>query len=699
MLQSIAVVDAVPFASSCHTTARRLAGLPAAVGHDLAGQVFNRLVADRKFLAAYYTSIPAATLLAGLALDPKRWPEIDWSNVDHIRDLVVVDPACGTGTLLMAAYQRIVKNNRDSADHRDRAESADLHQVLVENVVHGADVVDSAIHMTASTLAAMMPEARFDSMNVHVFPLGVEEGKARIGSLEWLDSQSALPLYSGAAQRITGQGTISVEAVPRPRADLVIANPPFRRHNSNTGEDGAKSRVFGHAGFDEPKLGERLSEVLKPTPGNQSGGLATAFTVLADKIIAGTGRLAFVLPATFLSGTNWRGIRRELANRYDVEYVVSVHDPSTPSLSFDTSIAECLIVARKLAGREHPSKKARFVNLWWRPQLETEALALERRIRNAAASVHRIDGPPVGGTPILTGNDKWGEIVEAPIGSEPWTGSRWKHSSLAQHAFGLAQGSIWDSTGSTVVAGLPIGRLGELASLSAYHLQVKGTTGAFEISEGWNRSVQWPALWHVDSKVQRSIALDPDAALVPKPDRPYQAAWEGRGALQLAPDVRYTSQRIDAAITSTNALGVGSWLTVQLREEDEVRRMFGESCLALWFNSSLGILCHANHANRSQLGRGRGNKTMLRTLPVLDPRQLTDERLSAADDLYQEMKDTDMKPFYMCAVDDARITLDNRFLREVLGLGEGAVETVRTTRELLAQEPSIHGTKQPMLPD
>ena len=64
----------------CARTAERLLAMGIVGRHDLAGRIFNRLVSDRKFLAAFYTSIPAATLLAGLALLPDRWPQVDWAR-------------------------------------------------------------------------------------------------------------------------------------------------------------------------------------------------------------------------------------------------------------------------------------------------------------------------------------------------------------------------------------------------------------------------------------------------------------------------------------------------------------------------------------------------------------------------------------------------------------------------------------------
>ena len=118
----------------------------------------------------------------------------------------------------------------------------------------------------------------------------------------------------------------------------------------------------------------------------------------------------------------------------------------------------------------------------------------------------------------------------------------------------------------------------------------------------------------------------------------------------------------------------------------------------VWLNTTFGMLLHANHANRSQLGRGTGNRTMLRTLPVLDVRRLTDEQLEGAHNMYLEMQDREFEPFFMCAVDSARIELDERFVREVSGLNVSAVASVRDLGVLLAQEPSIHGSKGPALP-
>ena len=701
VLREVPLTEAAQFVSECWKTSADMAGYFHTVGHDVMGQAFNRLVADRKFLAAYYTSIPAATLLAGLALSPRGWPSVDWSDPESLRDFAILDPACGTGTLLMASYQQVIQNHRASRNIKSSKYLDVLHPVLIEDTIHGADVVDAAIHVTASMLASMDPKATFESMNVHVFPLGIDKddgGNAKVGSLEWLDNQSVWSMFSGAAKQVSSNGSITRAQVPRPEANLVIANPPFRRHNSATGGGDYKTRVFGHVEEDAEDLSARLSEVVNGTPANLVAGLASAFVLLADRAIEASGRLAFVLPASFLFGTSWRGIREMLADTYQVEWVVALHDARRQSLSYDTGIAETMIVARKLNVDEAPPRKAKFVNLWRRPEFASEASAIHRQIRRVPVGVHQINGPPVGGTELSLGSDKWGEVVEAPIDGDAWVGSRWRSAVVGQYAWALIRGELYTSDGTEVAATFPVTCLESVCEISPYHLQIKGSRGAFEISDGWDHSVRYPAVWHVDSRKQRTMLNAPNARLLPKTADAVGSIWPHAGGLHLACDIRYNAQRIAATLTDTTALGVTSWFTLLVDSDDEMERDGLECALALWFNSTLGLLCHANHANRSQLGRGRGNRTMLRTLPVLDVRTLDQWQLDAARNLFTELKGAEFKPFYMCAIDPTRIMLDERFLTEVMGSDDETVASLAAVRFNLAQEPSICGTKQPMLP-
>src|SRR5439155_2586769 len=68
ILEPLPPADAKALIDSIATTAARLLENRLMRSHDLTGAVFQRLIADRKFLAAFYTTPASAALLIGLAI-------------------------------------------------------------------------------------------------------------------------------------------------------------------------------------------------------------------------------------------------------------------------------------------------------------------------------------------------------------------------------------------------------------------------------------------------------------------------------------------------------------------------------------------------------------------------------------------------------------------------------------------------------
>ena len=73
-------------------TADRLVALGVSQSHDLSGTVFQRLIADRKFLATFYTRPESAALLAHLAIPDDG----GWGDVERVKGFRIADYACGT---------------------------------------------------------------------------------------------------------------------------------------------------------------------------------------------------------------------------------------------------------------------------------------------------------------------------------------------------------------------------------------------------------------------------------------------------------------------------------------------------------------------------------------------------------------------------------------------------------------------------
>ena len=211
--------------------------------HDWAGRIFHRLLDNRKLLATNYTTIPSAILLARLALGSNKL-NIDEKLIDNWSSLRIVDPCCGTGTLLTAVFQEIVYSHRRSAEIPYRQALDNLFVPMMEQVLHGYDVVPSAVHLTAATLAMSDPNRIVERNALWIMPHVVERGKGRkvcrLGSLDFLRASnigqgpSTISLFSAAGVEDTRDINIDVKgqrisAGSIPKADLIIMNPPYTR--------------------------------------------------------------------------------------------------------------------------------------------------------------------------------------------------------------------------------------------------------------------------------------------------------------------------------------------------------------------------------------------------------------------------------------------------------------------------------------
>ena len=128
-----------------------VAGSVASFRHDLLGRIFHTVLDTARYDGSFYTTTAAATLLATLAV---RDDLCDWDDPEAVASLRITDPACGTGTLLMATAERI----RDIAP-RMRDDGAPARN-LIEKVFTGYDVNLTATHMAATTLGLLSPSTR-----------------------------------------------------------------------------------------------------------------------------------------------------------------------------------------------------------------------------------------------------------------------------------------------------------------------------------------------------------------------------------------------------------------------------------------------------------------------------------------------------------------------------------------------------------
>ena len=388
--------------------------------HDLTGRVFQRLIADRKYLATFYTRPESAALLARLAV--AKLDNVDWADPAAIGRLRVGDFACGTGALLSAVYDQIAARHE-----RAGGQPAQLHPVMMEEVLYGCDVMPAAIHITGSTLSGIQPNVRFDQSRLYTLPYGRQvDGSVKIGSLELMQASAVQTLFNtsdpGRRTGSIGDETASqvIAEIPDSGFDLVIMNPPFTRA---TNHEGAHANVVNpaFAAFESTKadmdaMGQRMRSLGKDSCYDGKAGLASAFTALADKKLKPGGILAFVLPLSLSAGASWEKFRQMLADDYTGLEVLSIAAADNDHLSFsaDTGMAECLVVARKLRHAETPAESARFTALRRRPAGFAASAAVANGILSAD-SIRSIENGPFGGTQLNIGSENAAEIASAKI--------------------------------------------------------------------------------------------------------------------------------------------------------------------------------------------------------------------------------------------------------------------------------------------
>ncbi len=656
----------------------RIVSWRAALRHDLAGRIFHRLLIDAKYLGAYYTKISAAALLLKLALQPDDY-DCDWSRLPSVGKLRIADFACGTGTLLMAAADVVLDNYiRAAAARRRKPDLNGLHKIVLERVLYGFDVLQSAIHLTASTLMLRVPDDPINVTNLHILAFGA--GSDALGSLEFLKDPSFEDIAYRTPRRVTGRGE-QVPEVTRwavPDLDLCVMNPPFtssRRANLLFGSLPAAERT---------RMLRQLKTLVRDNdvPASVTAGLAAVFTAMADRYIKPAGQLALVLPRTVLSGISWEKTRGMLARKYAVRYIITCHEPGNWNFSENTSLSEVLLVARKAARGARGSRgRVVCVNLWKNCQTAAEALAIAKGL--AEDPIPDVNaGPAI--YEVAIGNKKFGEAVTVPWSD--FRTDRWdKYFAYAQTGLvraldGLEQGEL-RLPGSHTSHQIPLEPLGNLAIIG---FDPRDVFDAFEIAHG---RTEYPTLWGHRSEEIRTMRGEPNAYLRPLAEaregrglRDAEQLWTKAGRVLVAQRLRINTARLTAVRVPDPVLCNVWWsisLIPKLASDDR------EKALVLWLNSCLGTMILLGHREETEGSYIQFKKPTLAALPVLNVAALSRRQLRDLGQAYDRTCEHQLLPFSSLQQDHTRRLIDD-LLADILGLPK-----YDALRAQFAREPLI----------
>ena len=456
-----------------------LAAIGATTYHDLCGRMFQTLIADRKFLATFYTLPPSACLLAELAVQRLS---VDWTDGESVGSLQIADFACGTGALLAAVQRAVHRRYR-----RAGGDDGELHRRMMEHSLVGLDIMPAAAHLTCSMLSSAHPGVGYGSARIQTMPYGARDGAVHIGSLDLLRESRTEGLFDIAPERQTSTGIETggrgVEA-PDGSFDLVVMNPPFTRPTNHEGGH-AGIPVPSFAGFGTPDEEQRLMSAklnrMRAVAGHGNAGLASNFIDLGHAKLKDGGVLALVLPLPFAGGGAWANARSLLLDRYRDSVVVAIASdgPRERAFSADTGMAECLLIATKGKGNDRAAM--RTWNLRARPESPFKA-SLAARSFDSTQTI--------------------GDLRAVGV----------RERDVARVAGELSSG-ILELPRREPVA-LPITRLEDVADRGIYHLDINGAggRGAFDIRRVKPGEVpSYATLWSHDARRETRLIVGIDS--------------------------------------------------------------------------------------------------------------------------------------------------------------------------------------------
>ena len=658
--------------------------------HELAGTVFQRLIVDRKYVKANYTRLESVALLSALVL-PK--------TQENVSELKVADFACGTGSLLNGAYQRILELHEHAGGKGSR-----IHTRMIEKNLVGCDVMPNASHLTASLLTSIYPDLKIGNTRIHTMPYGSQEDRSyALGALDLYDIPETLPLpmMGTEAQQIGGEDDTTVMTQQEFRYeefDIVVLNPPFTRPDSDPNSSAPKA-VFKGSNRDkaEEQMMRRARKQKDWRVGDGNAGLPSDFVDLADKMLKANGksRMGFILPATCLTTSDWRKVRNMWATEYHGVVVITIADAKGESCAFsaDTSMAECMVVATK-GKKPDNTGRGTFISLNHRPRSVLEALEIVNATHRLD-SVRKLEDEPSGGNPLKVGDDILGHVLNCPL----WTDKAWeavciKEMALIQSSYRLANGEMWLPTQMNSLQ-IPICNVTDIAEIGATDRDIheKSERGAFDVEKGYTDTDLYPGLWHVNAPTQRAMVVEPDCYLITRPNchNKAQKILARNGRVHFNLNMRFNANSLGILFTEKAAIGIALIPNVAFKDRNHKY----DYAWTLWGNSTLGLLLHWAHSSKQQPGRGMNGRKNLLQMPTLDVRCLSDEALTNAERIFHNLKHKRMLPFNEVDHDPVRHELDRLLLTEVLNItSEDAHKATHRLRELLCAEPSIHGGKK-----
>ena len=326
---------------------------PEKVGGELLGMIFHDLIPLelRKKVAAWYTNLAAAKLLANLVVEEEG--------------LSVADFSCGSGGLLVSAYNRKKELSTNF--------NFEKHRTFVEEQLLGVDVMPFAANVAACNLSLQSPNFFTNKIQIAIWDsTDLEVGKV-IPSVSGIQTsligqQQLIDFNLSESNQRKGVVSIGEERggeIELKEVDVAMMNPPFTRQERLP--DYYKSAIKNRFNQYERYISTQMS-------------FYGYFMLLADKFLKDRGRMGFIIPAAVLVVMSSEGIRKLLAEKYIIEYIITTRDRF--GFSESSSFKEVILIAKKVQDSQN-SCLTKLVFIKQFPGTINEANTLSLEMKNS----------------------------------------------------------------------------------------------------------------------------------------------------------------------------------------------------------------------------------------------------------------------------------------------------------------------------
>jgi len=279
---------------------------------DILGKIFHGIIPLnlRKRIAAYYTSNTAGELLARLSI---------FNENDKI-----LDPACGSGTLLVSALhvkEELLSKKRIKKNHQDKLED-----------IFGIDISVFAAHLSVINLS--IQDLTSVTNKVYIF---IDD------AFNVMPTKSRIVLFAASPKhQASKDGVKEAEKVEIPLFNVIISNPPFTRIERLT-ED-KKEFLQKQKNMKEYMFGQ--------------AGLHVAFIIHSFNFLVDGGYLAMVLPSATFSSNYSEKIEQFLLNNFKIIYYIT--SEKEIAFSEDANFKEILLICKKEVSEKWTAKFITF---------------------------------------------------------------------------------------------------------------------------------------------------------------------------------------------------------------------------------------------------------------------------------------------------------------------------------------------------